>query len=333
MNTRTNRRITLAARPAGVPKPTDFAIVDDSVPAPEEGEVLLRTVYLSLDPYMRGRMNDAKSYVPPVGIGETMEGGAVSVVEASRHPKFSTGAIVFGYTGWQRFSISDGKGLRDVDPDHAPISTALGILGMPGLTAYVGLLDIGRPKEGETVVVSAATGAVGSLAGQIAKLRGCRVVGVAGAPEKCRYAVDALGMDACVSHRDENLTDALRAACPDGIDVYFENVGGKVLDAALRLMNVNGRIPCAAASRTTTTPDRRSPRTAWRARCASSSRAVCRCAGSSSSTTITGSPTSCETYPAGFATALSLTGRTSSRASTTPWRRFSDCFAARISAN
>ena len=163
--------------------------------------MLLRTVYLSLDPYMRGRMNDVKSYVPPVGIGQTMEGGAVSVVEESRHPEFAAGDIVFGYTGWQQYSIAGGKGMRTVDPSIAPISTALGILGMPGLTGYVGLLDLGRPKEGETVVVSAATGAVGSLVGQIAKLKGCRVVGVAGAEAKCRYAVDALGLDACVSHR------------------------------------------------------------------------------------------------------------------------------------
>ena len=243
MNARTNRRITLAARPVGAPKTCDFATVDDPVPAPGDGEMCLRTIYLSLDPYMRGRMNDVKSYVPPVQIGETMEGGAVSVVEESRHPKFAAGTIVFGHTGWQRYAISDGKGLRSVDPSIAPISTALGILGMPGLTGYVGLLDIGQPKERETVVVSAATGAVGSLVGQIAKLKGCRVVGVAGAAEKCRYAVDALGLDACVSHRDADLAGTLKDACPDGIDVYYENVGGKVLDAVLGLMNVHGRIP------------------------------------------------------------------------------------------
>ena len=243
MSTRTNRRITLAARPAGFPKTSDFSIAADPVPAPEDGEMRLRTIYLSLDPYMRGRMNDARSYVPPIAIGQTMEGGAVSVVEESRHPQFGSGDIVFGYSGWQQFSISDGTGMRTVDPALAPISTALGILGMPGLTGYVGLLDIGQPKAGETVVVSAATGAVGSLVGQIAKLEGCRVVGVAGAPEKCRHAVDTLGMDACVSHRDAGLADALREACPDGIDVYFENVGGRVLDAALGLMNVHGRIP------------------------------------------------------------------------------------------
>ena len=243
MSTTINRRIALAARPVGAPKPNDFATVDEPVASPSDGEMLLRTVYLSLDPYMRGRMNDGKSYVPPVRIGQTMEGGAVSVVEESHHPDYSPGDIVYGRTGWQRYAISGGKGLRKVDPSIAPVSTALGVLGMPGLTGYVGLLDLGQPKEGETVVVSAATGAVGSLVGQIAKLKGCRVVGVAGAEEKCRYAVDTLGLDACVSHRDPHLADALREACPDGVDVYFENVGGKVLDAAIDLMNVHGRIP------------------------------------------------------------------------------------------
>ena len=243
MSTTTNRRITLAARPQGDPKTSDFATVDDPVDAPGDGEMRLRTVYLSLDPYMRGRMNDVKSYVPPVQLGQTMEGGAVSVVEESRHPKFAAGDIVFGYTGWQQYAISDGKGMRVVDPSIAPISTALGILGMPGLTGYVGLLDLGQPKEGETVVVSAATGAVGSLVGQIAKLQGCRVVGVAGAAEKCRYAVDTLGLDACVSHREHDLAGALNDVCPDGIDIYYENVGGKVFDAVIGLMNVHGRIP------------------------------------------------------------------------------------------
>ena len=243
MSTIINRRITLAARPVGVPKPTDFAAVDEPVASPSDGEMLLRTVYLSLDPYMRGRMNDVKSYVPPVQIGQTMEGGAVSVVEESRHPEYSAGDIVYGRTGWQRYAISGTKGLRKVDPSIAPVSTALGILGMPGLTGYVGLLDLGQPKARETVVVSAATGAVGSLVGQIGKLKGCRVVGVAGAKEKCRYAVDTLGLDACVSHRDPNLAGALKEACPDGIDVYYENVGGKVFDAVIGLMNVHGRIP------------------------------------------------------------------------------------------
>ena len=243
MSTRTNRRITLAARPVGAPKVSDFATVDEPAPVPGDGEMLLRTIYLSLDPYMRGRMNDVKSYVPPIRIGQTMEGGAVSVVEESRHPEFSVGDVVLGRTGWQQFAVSNGKGMRTVDSSIAPISTALGVLGMPGLTGYVGLLDLGRPKEGETVVVSAATGAVGSLVGQIAKLKGCRVIGVAGTEEKCRYAVDTLGLDACVSHREADLASALNDVCPDGADIYFENVGGKVFDAVIGLMNVHGRIP------------------------------------------------------------------------------------------
>ena len=225
MSTRTNRRITLAARPVGAPKTSDFATVDEPCRR-RATERCLRTVYLSLDPYMRGRMNDVKSYVPPVQIGETMEGGTVSVVEESRHPKFSAGDIVSGRTGWQRYAVSDGKGVRAVDPSLAPISTALGVLGMPGLTGYVGLLDLGQPQEGETVVVSAATGAVGSLVGQIAKLKGCRVVGVAGVEAKCRYAVDTLGLDACVSHHDEDLAGALKD-CPDGIDIYYENAAAR----------------------------------------------------------------------------------------------------------
>lgn len=243
MSTRTNRRITLAARPVGAPKVSDFATVDEPTPVPGDGEMLLRTIYLSLDPYMRGRMNDVKSYVPPIRIGQTMEGGAVSVVEESRHPEFSAGDVVLGRTGWQQFAVSNGKGMRTVDSSIAPLSTALGVLGMPGLTGYVGLLDLGRPKEGETVVVSAATGAVGSLVGQIAKLKGCRVIGVAGTEEKCRYAVDTLGLDACVSHREADLASALNDVCPDGADIYFENVGGKVFDAVIGLMNVHGRIP------------------------------------------------------------------------------------------
>lgn len=243
MSTRTNRRITLAARPVGAPKVSDFATVDEPTPVPGDGEMLLRTIYLSLDPYMRGRMNDVKSYVPPIRIGQTMEGGAVSVVEESRHPEFSAGDVVLGRTGWQQFAVSNGKGMRTVDSSIAPISTALGVLGMPGLTGYVGLLDLGRPKEGETVVVSAATGAVGSLVGQIAKLKGCRVIGVAGTEEKCRYAVDTLGLDACVSHREADLASALNDVCPDGADIYFENVGGKIFDAVIGLMNVHGRIP------------------------------------------------------------------------------------------
>jgi NADPH-dependent curcumin reductase CurA len=242
MSESSHRRITLAARPEGAPRDDDFALVEGPVPTPGDGELLLRTVYLSLDPYMRGRMNAVKSYSPFVEIGETMVGGAVSEVVSSNVEKFAPGDLVFGYTGWQSHAVSDGKGLLKLDPAAAPISTALGILGMPGHTAYVGLLDIGRPRAGETVVVSAASGAVGSAVGQIARLKGCRVVGVAGAPEKCRYVVDELGLDACVSHRDPDLPARLAEACPDGIDVYYDNVGGRVFAAAFDLLNVAARV-------------------------------------------------------------------------------------------
>jgi hypothetical protein len=237
------RRITLAGRPVGAPKLSDFALVEDALPTPGPGELLLRTIYLSLDPYMRGRMNAVKSYSPSVEIGETMVGGTVSEVMEANVPGFAAGDLVFAYTGWQSHALSDGKGLRKLDARDAPISTALGILGMPGHTAYVGLLDIGRPRAGETVLVSAASGAVGSAVGQIGRIKNCRVVGVAGAAEKCRYVVDELGFDACVSHLDANLPDELAAACPQGIDVYYDNVGGKVLAAAFELLNVAARVP------------------------------------------------------------------------------------------
>lgn len=237
------RRVTLAARPQGAPKDGDFALVEEALPTPGPAELLLRTIYLSLDPYMRGRMNAVKSYSPFVEIGETMVGGAVSEVLSSDMERFAPGDLVFGYTGWQSHAISDGKGLRKLDSSAAPISTALGILGMPGHTAYVGLLDIGRPQPGETVLVSAASGAVGSAVGQIARMKECRVVGIAGAPEKCRYAVDELGLDACVSHYDENLPERLAEVCPDGIDVFYDNVGGKVFATAFGLLNVGARVP------------------------------------------------------------------------------------------
>ena len=238
-----HRRITLAARPQGAPVDSDFALAEAALPAPAAGELLLRTIYLSLDPYMRGRMNAVKSYSPFVEIGETMVGGAVSEVMSSNVEGFADGDLVFAYTGWQSHAISDGKGLRKLDSSAAPISTGLGILGMPGHTAYVGLLDIGRPKSGETVLVSAASGAVGSAVGQVARIKGCRVVGVAGAAQKCRYAVDELGLDACVSHYDEDLPARLAEACPDGIDVFYDNVGGKVFAAAFERLNVGARVP------------------------------------------------------------------------------------------
>ncbi|MCG8696063.1 MAG: NADP-dependent oxidoreductase [Minwuiales bacterium] len=243
MTNKTNRQIVLAARPVGAPKESDFDMVETAVPAPGDGEMLCRTLYLSLDPYMRGRISDAKSYAAPVEIGSVMVGGTVSEVVESNIGGFSPGDIAVTGNGWQEYALSDGKGVRKLDPSLAPISTGVGVLGMPGFTAYVGLLDHGRPKPGETVVVSAASGAVGAVVGQIAKLNGCRAVGIAGAPEKCAYVTEELGFDACVSHRDDNLAEALAAACPNGIDVYFENVGGPVFEAVLPLLNPFSRIP------------------------------------------------------------------------------------------
>lgn len=239
----TARRIVLASRPVGEPKPANFRLEEFTVSEPGPGELLLRTKFLSLDPYMRGRMSDAPSYAKPVGVGEVMEGGTVNEVVASNNDKFAKGDIVLAHTGWQTHAISSGKGLRKLDPNAAPISTALGVLGMPGMTAYTGLLEIGQPKEGETVVVSAASGAVGSVVGQIARIKGARAIGIAGGPDKCRYVTEELGFDACVDHRADDFAEQLKAACPKGIDVYFENVGVPVFDAVLPLFNFFARIP------------------------------------------------------------------------------------------
>jgi len=238
-----NRRIVLARRPAGEPTPADFRLEQAPVPAPAPGEVLVRTVYLSLDPYMRGRMNAGPSYAPPVEVGGVMEGGAVSVVEASSHPGYAAGDMVVGRTGWQDYAVADSKAVRKLDASVAPVSTALGVLGMPGLTAYTGLLNIGKPQAGETVAVAAATGAVGSVVGQIAKIKGCRAVAIAGGADKCAFAREELGFDAAVDHRAPDLAQRLKGACPDGIDVYFENVGGAVLNAVVPLMNPFSRMP------------------------------------------------------------------------------------------
>jgi NADPH-dependent curcumin reductase CurA len=238
-----NTQVIFRSRPEGMPNEDNFEIVKSAVPATGDGEVLRRTIYLSVDPYMRGRMSTARSYVPPANLDEPMVGSTVSEVIESKNPRFAAGDFVLGYDGWQDYAISDGKGLRKLDPAAAPISWALGVLGMPGLTAYVGLLDIGRPKEGETVVVSAAAGAVGSIAGQIAKIKGCYVVGTAGSEEKCAYVRDELGFDACINYKSEDLRAALKAACPRGIDVYFDNVGGAMLEAVLKRINVYARIP------------------------------------------------------------------------------------------
>ena len=241
-----SRRIVLARRPVGEPKPDDFRMEDGPVPVASPGGVLLRTLWLSLDPYMRGRMSDAPSYSPSVGIGEVMVGGTVSEVMESNAEGFRPGDLVEGRTGWQDHAAVDPAkhpgGLRIVPPEPNPPSTALGVLGMPGMTAYCGLLNIGQPKPGETVVVAAAAGPVGSLVGQIAKLHGARAVGIAGGPDKCAHVL-GLGFDACLDHRAPDLPRDLAAACPDGVDVYFENVGGAVWDAVLPRLNPFARVP------------------------------------------------------------------------------------------
>jgi len=238
-----NRRIVLARRPNGAPVPGDFRQEEVAVPPLGAGEILLKTVFLSLDPYMRGRMSDGPSYVEPLALGETMCGQAMCQVEQSNDPAFQPGDRVLANVGWQDYGVSLGAELTKLDAGLEHPSYALGVLGMPGLTAYVGLLDIGQPKSGETLVVASATGAVGSAVGQIAKLKGCRVVGVAGGRDKCEYAVKELGFDACIDHHDENFASMLAQSCPRGIDIYYENVGGAVFDAVLPLLNVHARIP------------------------------------------------------------------------------------------
>jgi hypothetical protein len=244
-----NTRIELASHPSGEPTEADFRIETVPVPDPDDGQVLIRTIHLSLDPYMRGRMQAGPSYAPALEIGEVMTGGIVGEVVASRTSEFSAGTIVNTHLGWQAFGVADPGDLRRVDPKLAPISTALGVLGMPGTTAYFGLLEIGQPRPGETVVVSAASGAVGALVGQIAKIKGCRVVGIAGSEAKCAYIMDELGLDAAINYKIQNVEDALAETCPDGIDVYFDNVGGGTGDAVLKQINTGARISvCGAIS-------------------------------------------------------------------------------------
>ena len=242
-NKHVNLRIVLASRPKGAPTDDNFRLEEKAKPVPGEGQVLLRSIYLSLDPYMRGRMSDAPSYAPPVQIDEVMVGATVCQIEDSRNPEFARGEWVLAYSGWQLFAVSDGTGLTRLGKNPEKPSFALGILGMPGFTAYMGLLDIGKPKPGDTLVVAAATGPVGATVGQIGKHKGCRVVGVAGGAEKCRYAKETLGFDDCLDHKDPDFADQLKQACPDGIDIYFENVGGKVFDGVLPLLSVGARIP------------------------------------------------------------------------------------------
>jgi NADPH-dependent curcumin reductase CurA len=238
-----NRQFALAARPVGMPKESDFRLVEAPIPALANGQILLRTLFLSVDPYMRGRMTGVRTYADPVDIGQIMVGGTVGRVVESRNPKFRAGDVAVGYWGWQEYAISDGKGLQTLDANLAPVSTALGVLGMPGMTAYFGLLDICQPKPGETVVVSGAAGAVGSLVGQIAKIKGCRAVGIAGTDQKVSWLTGELGFDGAFNYKStQDYVAKLKELCHSGIDCYFDNVGGAVTDAVLPLLNVRSRM-------------------------------------------------------------------------------------------
>jgi NADPH-dependent curcumin reductase CurA len=240
---KTNKQIILVSRPKGMPTIENYRFVETTLPEVNESQVRVRTLYLSVDPYMRGRMNEGKSYVPPFKLEEVIAGGAVGQVEESRHENFKAGDFVSGQWGWQQYTVTDGAKLFKIDPDRAPLTAALGVLGMTGLTAYFGLLDIGKPQSGETVVVSGAAGAVGMVVGQIAKIYGCRVVGIAGSDEKISYLKAELGFDECVNYKKSGLPKALADACPKGVDIYFDNVGGSVSDVVMQLINKGARIP------------------------------------------------------------------------------------------
>jgi NADPH-dependent curcumin reductase len=255
-----NRQIRLAARPSGLPKPSDWELTTEPVPEPDEGEFVVELSHLSIDPAMRGWMNAGASYIDPVEIGDVMRAGAVGRVVESRHEGFSVGDHVSGAFGVQEYARSAGSGVIKIDPSLAPLETHLGALGMPGMTAYFGLLDVGRAREGDTVVVSGAAGAVGSVAGQIARIKGCRVIGIAGGEEKCRWVVDELGFDSAIDYKSENIAAALRQHAPDRVDVYFDNVGGDVLDAVLTRINRGARIViCGAISQYNATDQVRGP--------------------------------------------------------------------------
>jgi NADPH-dependent curcumin reductase CurA len=238
----THRRIVLASRPQGMVSLENFRLEEVPVPTPGPGQILVRQIYQSLDPYMRGRMNDGPSYAPPVPVGGVMEAGGVGEIVASQHPDWKVGDIVEGRLGWQEYVVPPYERLRRVNPKHGPISTANGVLGMPGMTAYFGLLDVGQPQPGDTVVVSAASGAVGAVVGQIARIMGCRVVGLVGSQAKADYIVNELGFDAAINYRTENLMQALARECPRGIDVYFENVGGAIWDAVVEHLALGARV-------------------------------------------------------------------------------------------
>ncbi|MER2164924.1 MAG: NADP-dependent oxidoreductase, partial [Psychrobacter alimentarius] len=240
-NQNTNRQIKLASRPQGEPKAENFDLVTSDIPSPNDNEMLLRTVYLSLDPYMRGRMSDAKSYADPLAVGDVIMGGTVAQVVESNIDKFAVGDLVVSNSGWQDYSVSNGEGVLKLDKDMKNPSYGLGVLGMPGFTGYMGLTDIGKPQKGETLVVAAATGPVGATVGQVGKQYGTRTVGVAGGKEKCDFAVNELGFDICIDHKADDFAEQLKAACPDGIDIYYENVGGHVFDAVMPLLNAHAR--------------------------------------------------------------------------------------------
>jgi len=255
-----NHQIRLAARPVGLPKRNDWSFTEEPVKQPGAKEVLVKVLYLSLDPAMRGWMNEGRSYIKPVALGDVMRAGAAGKVIASNLPQFAVGDYVTGGFGVQEYAISDGKDIVKVDPRVAPLPVFLGTLGMPGMTAYFGLLDIGQPKEGETVVVSGAAGAVGTVVGQIAKIRGCRAIGIAGGQDKCRWIVDELGFDAAIDYKHEEVGAALKRHCAKGVDVYFDNVGGDILDAVLARLARNARvIICGAISQYNTTAPVKGP--------------------------------------------------------------------------
>jgi NADPH:quinone reductase len=260
-----NRQIVLAARPEGLPKPSDFRLVETPLPPAAEGQFLVKTNYLSVDPYMRGRISEAKSYAEPVQIDQVMVGGTVGTIVESRRPDYRPGEVVVGYWGWQEYAVSDGQGIERFDVSLAPMSTALGVLGMPGMTAYFGLLEIGRPKSGETVFVSGAAGAVGSLVGQIAKIQGCRVVGSAGSQQKVDDLTGELGFDAAFNYKDtKDYAAKLQEVCPNGIDVYFDNVGGTLTDAVFHQINVHARtVVCGQIDLYNATRPPRGPRPLW----------------------------------------------------------------------
>jgi NADPH-dependent curcumin reductase CurA len=243
----TNHQFRLAARPVGLPKRSDWSYTEEPVREPGDNEVLVKLLYISLDPAMRGWMNEGKSYIAPVGIGEVMRAGGVGRVIASKHPGFAVGDHVYGGFGVQEYAVANGKTVTKVDTRVAPLPVYLGTLGAPGMTAYFALLDVGKPKAGETVVVSGAAGAVGMVAGQIAKIKGCRVVGIAGGPQKCQYIVKELGFDAAIDYKSENVSKSLREHCPKGVDVYFDNVGGDILDAVLAQITQGARIVLSGA--------------------------------------------------------------------------------------